>query len=160
MNGRSGFTLVELMVVVSLAALLLTWGLPAFSAWNQQHKVEGQMAQLYSDLQYARIHAYGVKVPTGLWWDAQGAYHISEGGYNANGTFNPNATEIAPPVTPQPAVSGQQTVSFDGRGLLDPNSAATFWVASNYGSPTDCVTISLTNIALGKMHGGNCQAQQ
>ena len=159
MKGQPGFTLVELMVVISIAALLLTWGMPAFSTWKQKHDVESEMVQLYSDLQYARMNAFSNKVATGIWWDAQGAYHIAPGTISAQGAVNLNGTQIGATVTPKYAVQGQATVSFDPRGFLDPNNAATFLISPSHGAATDCVSVSLTMISLGKNNGGTCNPQ-
>ena len=68
MKKESGFTLVELMVVVSITVLLLAWGIPSYSTWNTKHDIENQMVQLYSDLQFGRMTAYGSKVVGGVLW--------------------------------------------------------------------------------------------
>ena len=59
MKKERGFTLVELMVVVSITVLLLAWGIPSYSTWKKKHDIENQMVQLYSDLQFGRMTAYG-----------------------------------------------------------------------------------------------------
>ena len=72
MKKESGFTLVELMVVVSITVLLLTWGIPSYSTWKKKHDIENQMVQLYSDLQFGRMTAYGSKVVSGVCWGTGG----------------------------------------------------------------------------------------
>lgn len=69
MKKESGFSLVELMVVVSITMLLLAWGVPSFNTWNKKHNIENQMVQLYSDLQFGRMTAYGRKVVSGIFWE-------------------------------------------------------------------------------------------
>ena len=68
MKKESGFTLVELMVVVSITVLVLAWGIPSYSTWKKKHDIENQMVQLYSDLQFGRMTAYGSKVVSGVCW--------------------------------------------------------------------------------------------
>ena len=65
MKKESGFTLVELMVVVAITVLVLAWGIPSYSTWRTKHDIENQMVQLYSDLQFGRMTAYGRKVVSG-----------------------------------------------------------------------------------------------
>lgn len=167
---QRGFTLVELMVVVSLCALLLTWGIPAYSTWNARHNVEGEIVRLYSDLQFARMTAYANKNPTGIYWN--GASSITQYSIMTNTTVNATsidsgATRIGAlvstgkyPLLPTP---NQKSVSFDGRGLLytgnsdDPATQLTFYVTPAYGAGKDCVSVSLTSILLGRWDGANCK---
>ncbi len=76
MKEESGFTLVEVMVVVSITVLLLAWGVPSYSTWNKKHNIENQMVQLYSDLQFARMTAYGSKVVSGVYWGTGVQHHL------------------------------------------------------------------------------------
>jgi prepilin-type N-terminal cleavage/methylation domain-containing protein len=157
MKRRSGFTLVELMVVVALIALLLMWGIPAYSTWEQQHMVETDIVQLFSDLQLARTNAYTTKIATGIWWNGN-SYQIQEvppGQTAPNG----NGTQITGIVSPKNNINGSQVLTFDGRGFWDPTNgatSATFSVAPSLGASPDCITVSLTRISLGKMNGQNC----
>ena len=52
-----GFTLIELMVTVALAAVLATLVAPSFSSFLAKRRVEGVAAELATDLQYARSEA-------------------------------------------------------------------------------------------------------
>jgi type IV fimbrial biogenesis protein FimT len=57
-NYRSdGFTLIEMMVVVALAAVLVAVAAPSFSDFLSKRRVEGVAAELVTDLQYARSEA-------------------------------------------------------------------------------------------------------
>lgn len=54
---QSGFTLVELMVVVALVGIVLMWGVPNFSRLTAQKRVEATVTQLVSSIQLARSQA-------------------------------------------------------------------------------------------------------
>ncbi len=174
MKNESGFTLVELMVVVAITCLLLTWGIPSYSTWNKKHNIENQMVQLYSNLQFARMNAYSSKVVSGVWWGSGASLLSYQIRYDANnnGTIDDDAGALIGPkmtMAPQapvtvaftPAVA-QNSVSFDGRGFLnvaataDPAAQVTFFVASGSGAATDCVIVASTKVVLGKMSAGNC----
>jgi len=172
MKEQRGFTLVELMVVVSIAILLLAWGIPSFSIWNTKHNIESQMVQLYGNLQFARMNAYSAKVVSGVWWGGGAiiaSYQIRyDNSSPLNNSIDDTGTDvrIGAVVTPKYAITpsaGQQSVSFDGRGFLNVANAAdtanpiTFSVAPSFGAFVDCVSVSSTKITLGKMNGGSCQ---
>ena len=52
-----GFTLVELIVAVAITAILATLAVPSFSSLFAKKRVEGLIAELATDLQYARSEA-------------------------------------------------------------------------------------------------------
>lgn len=173
MKEQRGFTLVELMVVISIGVLLLTWGIPSYSTWKKKHDIENQMVQLYSDLQYARMNAYGSKVVSGVWWGGGLSITSYQIKYDAssplNSSIDDNGTDIALGgiVTPKYAITSsanQNSVSFDGRGFmnipaLDPANPVTFSVSSiseSGAASINCVSVSTTRIILGKMNAGSC----
>ena len=157
------------MVVVAISALLLAWGIPAFSTWNSRHTVEAEIAQLFSDLQYARMSAYGSKNLTGIYWGggASMTQYTIMTNMNANATtIDIGATQAGGAVNtskyPLTLTPSQNSVSFDGRGLLytgcanDTATQITFYISPDYGAGTDCVSVTLTRILSGKWNGTTC----
>lgn len=57
MRGGPGFTLIEAVVVVAIAAILLAVGVPSFSAFLDRSRVTAEVNQLLSDLALARSEA-------------------------------------------------------------------------------------------------------
>lgn len=53
----SGFTLVELLVVVAVAAILIALAAPSFSGYIAKKRVEGVFTELATDIQLARSEA-------------------------------------------------------------------------------------------------------
>lgn len=53
----AGFTLVELLVVIAVAAILLVIGVPGFRDFILMQRLKGINAQLVTDLQFARSEA-------------------------------------------------------------------------------------------------------
>jgi prepilin-type N-terminal cleavage/methylation domain-containing protein len=49
-----GFTLLELMITVTVSAILLSLALPGFTTFMDRYRLEGAVQELYSDLQFAR----------------------------------------------------------------------------------------------------------
>lgn len=162
MKTEGGFTLIELMVVVSITVLLLAWGIPSYSTWKKKHDVENQMVQLYSNLQLGRMTGYCRKVVSGVWWGGGASitsYQIRSDANNNGVIDDTGDTQIGTTVSPKYAITAsvnQNSVSFDGRGFLDPANPITFSVSSAFGAAMDCVAVSSTRITLGKMNAGNC----
>jgi prepilin-type N-terminal cleavage/methylation domain-containing protein len=177
MKHERGFTLVELMVVVSITVLLLAWGIPSYSTWKKKHDIENQMVQLYSDLQLGRMTAYGDKSVSGVLWGGGASFTSYQIMYdkNNNGTIDNGAAQVpgtgavtvksdvgAIAVATSPATPGQLSVSFDSRGFLytanapDTATQITFYVAPSSGAAMDCVTVRSTRISLGKWNGAGC----
>jgi prepilin-type N-terminal cleavage/methylation domain-containing protein len=161
MRKQSGFTLIELMVVVSIAALLLSFGIPAYSTWKSKHDVENEITQLYGDLQFARSTAYANKELAGISLSASTQYQIL-----TNAAASTNVTAVGSNVIAtvgklnQAITSSQGTsVSFNGRGFVSSPSGGTvtFFITPSHGSITNCVSVSLTRMSLGTWQGGVCE---
>lgn len=56
-RGGRGFTMVELMIAVAIIAIVLTLAAPSFTGFMAKKRVEGVLAELSTDLQYARSEA-------------------------------------------------------------------------------------------------------
>lgn len=54
---RSGFTLIELMVVIALVAIILSLAVPSFREMIARNKLEGVAGEFITDLQYTRSEA-------------------------------------------------------------------------------------------------------
>jgi type IV fimbrial biogenesis protein FimT len=57
MRPTAGFTLIELMVTIAIAVILVSLAAPSFRSYNVKKKVEGTLAELASDIQFARSEA-------------------------------------------------------------------------------------------------------
>jgi type IV fimbrial biogenesis protein FimT len=56
-RAHSGFTLIELMVTIAVAAIMLTWALPAFTDLIDSQHLRAAAQQVAADLRYARSEA-------------------------------------------------------------------------------------------------------
>jgi len=55
--SKKGFTLVELMIVITVMALLFAIGAPTFQTYRTQSRLKGATQQVASDLMAARMQA-------------------------------------------------------------------------------------------------------
>lgn len=61
-NSR-GFTLVELMITIAIGAILVSLAAPSFRSYLVKKKVEGTLAELANDIQFARSEAVTRNTP-------------------------------------------------------------------------------------------------
>lgn len=66
MKTQTGFTLVELMIVLALAAILLTVGVPSFSTMIQNNRIVTQTNGFVSSLHLARSEAVKRGMPVSI----------------------------------------------------------------------------------------------
>lgn len=61
MNKSSGFSLIELIVVIALIGILLSIATMAFNSWQRNARVEGQVKEMLSDFNNVRLMAMQTK---------------------------------------------------------------------------------------------------
>jgi type IV fimbrial biogenesis protein FimT len=145
--GRGGFTLVELLTTMAVAAIIVAYAMPSFATLMQNNRLISQRDSLVGSLRYARSTALSQNVGTQL-------CPFSASGSTACGTnwaagwivvLNPaGGAATTPPLTllqsvkttpGGPAISSPTSaaaVSFDPRGLS--TNAAQFVVCDSRGS--------------------------
>lgn len=55
--GQRGLTVIELLVTVTVLAILIALAVPSFSSFTAKRRIEGFMSEFTTDLQYARSEA-------------------------------------------------------------------------------------------------------
>ncbi len=81
MNGHSGFTLLELIVTLALAAIVLTLGVPSLQEWIRNNRFLTDVDALVVALQLTRSEAVKRGVRVTLYKSANGTSCAHDGGY-------------------------------------------------------------------------------
>ena len=124
-QAQSGFSLIESLVVVAIAAILTAVAMPAFMDQMARRRLEGVASELSSDLQYARSEAISKNQAVQLLAAADGRSY----------SINYVSAPVSPPLKFQALPTGMTTsagvgVQFDAlRGMAA--SAADLTVSSS-----------------------------
>lgn len=74
LRGQSGFTLIEMMVVIAIISIIASIAVPSFSTFFDRYRLRGAADAMFGDLQAARMEALRnngtvfVNIATGANW--------------------------------------------------------------------------------------------
>jgi type IV fimbrial biogenesis protein FimT len=90
-----GFTMIELMITIVVAAVLIALAAPSYRTYTAKKKVEGTLAELHTDLQFARSEAVSRNTPVRVTVNANCyAVHLPSGASNANCVVTPATASL------------------------------------------------------------------
>jgi prepilin-type N-terminal cleavage/methylation domain-containing protein len=160
-EGRHGFTLLEIMIVIAILGILVVLAVGDFGGMNEKYKVEAETKQFYADIMDAR----GRAMQRNRWFFVR----ISTYGYltyedrplpDGDGAFDNTVDALATSVTVRHAIStvlagGDTNFEFNRNGIANDNGTIRF--VSTAQPDYDCITINPTRIKMGQYIGvGGC----
>ena len=160
-KDNNGVTLIELIITVSIIAILVVALGFSFQGWMGRYKVENQIKQMHTDFMNTRTRAMTMN-RMHFATSAANAYTIYEDTNPApdgNGTLE-IASDFRLPTYPKSVEytinwtgPGNQ-INFDRRGMIAP--AGSVHLTSTVDADYDCLTVSQTRINMGKWNGATC----
>lgn len=156
---QDGFSLVELVTVISIIAILLAISTISFNAWQLKANVEKQTREMAADFKDLRLRAMNSKqrhIMTLMPNKYTFRRYSSEAESAAAGTVV-FQKDLKYPITNIDGSSlAGTTVDVDIRGFT--NDSPTIWVSSKAEDAAfDCVTISAAQARIGKKKGISCE---
>jgi prepilin-type N-terminal cleavage/methylation domain-containing protein len=164
LQAQSGFTLVEVVIVVAIIGIILSIVGLNFTQWNDKYSVESYTREIHSILMRARNDAATTnsQLRVALAANQVTTHHDADGDAVIDAgertTVNPY-----PRFTMNSSIGGglPTTIVFDRRGMTNNIQTLNITGYSPNSSPrVDCIVVAFTRINMGRMTGGGVCDQQ
>lgn len=170
---NSGFSLIELVIVIAILSILLSIAGISGKTWLDRYRVESQTKEMYVDFMNARCSAMQ-KNRTYFVTLASMQYTVYEDRDLANPTNpaldgddifeGPGIDVLVTQKNTQYQIvsnlTGTTGFSFDRNGLVSQSGTLRFDLTnSSAGSAYNCITLNATRILMGKWNGTDCDNQ-
>lgn len=156
MKTESGFTLIELMVVVAIIGIILSFSTLHFSRLNQKYRVESTTREIYSLLMKARNNASTTNTRHLAVLSADQVQTGADADVDNNIDGSSDSVQ-----SPQFTIKFTGSpVFFDRRGLATNETIHIEDYSPNITPTMDCIAIFATRINMGRWDGvNNCVHQ-
>ena len=156
-----GFTLIELLVVIALISILLTMGIPTYTAWKAKYDLEEDIKDVYSLINEARIRSFTEKRVCGVVWGTSPFNTLYlKCDTDDNGDINDSGSELIKIKKLKQEfkrTTRLSKVKFSKGVLTNSGVGLTIYPASFVSGEENCVVISLVRVRLGKWNGSRCE---
>ncbi len=166
MNSRNGFTLLELLIMITILTIILSIGVPNLTAYIRKYKAENEITSLYSVLTNQRFKSMNTGIPHGVYFDNYKKYTIfTFNDVNYNLKFDGVSEEKdKKSVDLKYALSNPApgaVILFDENGMARNKNWAlgNFTIYLNIPARYNCIAVSTSRIAMGEWDGNRCKVK-
>lgn len=150
--------MVEMLVVITIIAIIMAISTIAFRDWVRKNSVESQFKTMYADLMTARSQALYNKNGSGK------SVKITTSGFSVYATTDTSVAPVIKKVLKVPVTPANTLIDFDEHGVatfnsVDATTDAYVCVQANTTSAVfNSLIISKTRIQMGTFSGGACSS--
>jgi prepilin-type N-terminal cleavage/methylation domain-containing protein len=170
MMSKNGFTLIELIIVLTIIFILLAIAGISGRTWLDKYRVESQMKQMFVDLMNARVSAMQKNRPyfvvlTATQYTIYEDTNLLSPKADGSGVLETGTDRVVVQKNLNPLysiTSGAGEIDFNEKGLVSAGlvgTQTTIRVTASFGSAYDCIVVSSTNIRMGAWNGTSCVVQ-
>ncbi len=120
LKNRQGFTLTEVVVTLSVLAIMTAISIPSYISWLPRHRLQTSVRQIYDDLNLAKIRAVRGNIDSCITFDVGNENYTVFLDVNGDSNYtNGVDTLIKGPVTLENGVNitAANTCGFNNRGM-------------------------------------------
>ncbi len=155
--SSKGLTLIELLIVLSIMAILFSIGIPVYTKWKVKYDVEYDIKELFSMINRARIKSFIEKKACGIYFGSSPFSVVQlKCDTDDDGSITDSGSEtIATCSLKKKFISTASYVKFiDGIAINFINIHPDNIHITSY---RNCISVSLLRVIIGKWNGANCE---
>lgn len=159
-RGETGFSLIELIVVIGIIGILFSIGTINFTQWLTKNRVEAQVRQMVTDFSQLRVRAFTTKQPHSIKVYKKSYVFRSYSSDADAGSIMPSGTyTVQFPLKSNSSTDYTGTeFAIDSRGMSTSDTGTIYLDYQNASPSIDCLTIHTLRINPGKRNAdwSNC----
>lgn len=154
---ESGFTLVEVMIVVALIGLVVVLAMNGYQAWAQRYRVENDVKEMFAGLMDARASAMQKKRVHFVTMTATGygIYEDTNPAPDGDGVLTAADTFVRRGAPRSSIISSPAAISFFRDGTVS-ISDGYIRLSSPVAADYDCIHLGKTRVKIGRFNGAAC----
>ena len=120
LKHRKGFTLTEVIVVMSLIGIMMAIAVPSYVSWLPKHRFQTSVRQIYDDMNLAKIRAVRNNLDAYITFDTNNeTYFVFLDDVTQNGTYDGGETILRNNVTLENGtnITVAPRCGFNNRGM-------------------------------------------
>lgn len=157
MGRETGFTLIEILIVLAVAGILMSLATLQFSHMTRKAGIEKTARQMLADVENARVRSIFSKTPTRVYFEpaSYSFRRYSSANEDRDAGTLLSSQSLPYTITAEDGSSLSGTFAeFDPRGAT--GSKRVIMIEPSGVASVDCLLIDIVKTSIGRIEGGKC----